>query len=327
MTTAFGGLAEDDAGGGAVLAVIEVRGLRKAYGSLVAVDDLDLAVEAAEIFGVVGPNGAGKTTTVECITGLRVPDSGWIRVLGHDPQRDRDEVRQRVGVQLQESALPGKIRVREVLGLFGAFYRRPVDIADLVESLGLAAHQDVYYRALSGGLKQRLSIALALVGDPEVAILDELTTGLDPHARQETWELIESVRARGVTVVVVTHSMEEAERLCDRVAVIDHGRLVACGTPTELTEQGGGVTRMSFRMAGPLPEGLLSSLPDVSSVHRHGDTVTVTGVRDVVTDVVLALHGAGIRAREVRVDSASLEEAFLSLTADPAPSPPADGST
>ncbi|HEY5187356.1 MAG TPA: ABC transporter ATP-binding protein [Actinomycetes bacterium] len=271
--------------------VIEVRGLSKAYGSLVAVDDLDLTVEAAEIFGVVGPNGAGKTTTVECITGLRVPDSGSIRVLGRDPQTDRNEVRQRVGVQLQESALPAKIRVSEVLELFGSFYRRSVDIPDLVESLGLAAHRDVYFRALSGGLKQRLSIALALVGDPEVAVLDELTTGLDPHARQETWELIESVRARGVTVVVVTHSMEEAERLCDRVAVIDQGRLVACGTPTELTEQGGGLTRMSFRTSGPFPDELLTSLPDVSSVHRHGDTVVVTGVRDLVTDVVLALHG------------------------------------
>jgi ABC-2 type transport system ATP-binding protein len=153
-------VAEDDAGGGVVVAVVEVRGLRMAYGSLLAVDDLDLTVEAAEIFGMVGPNGAGKTTTVECITGLRVPDSGSIRVLGHDPQHDRDEVRQRVGVQRQESALPATIRVSEVLGLFGSFYRRPVDIAGLVESLGLAAHQDLYYRALSGGLKQRLSIAL-----------------------------------------------------------------------------------------------------------------------------------------------------------------------
>ena len=164
----------------------------------------------------MGPNGAGKTTAVECITGLRVPDSGSIRVLGLDPQADRNEVRQRVGVQLQESA-----RFRP---------RSAVNVPELVESLGLAAHTDAYYRALSGGLKQRLSIALALVGDPEVAVLDELTTGLDPHARQQTWALIESVRGRGVTVVVVTHSMEEAEQLCDRVAVIDRGRLVACGT-------------------------------------------------------------------------------------------------
>jgi len=217
-----------------VVPVIDVRGLYKTYGAVVAMDGLDLSVAPAEIFGVVGPNGAGKTTAVECITGLRVPDSGSIRVLGLDPQADRNEVRQRVGVQLQESAFPAKIRVREVLELFGSFYRHSVNVPELVESLGLAAHTDAYYRALSGGLKQRLSIALALVGDPEVAVLDELTTGLDPHARQQTWALIESVRGRGVTVVVVTHSMEEAEQLCDRVAVIDHGRLVACGTPAEL---------------------------------------------------------------------------------------------
>ena len=302
--------------------VIEVRGLRKAYGTLVAVDDLDLTVEGAEIFGVVGPNGAGKTTTVECITGLRVPDAGSIRVLGWDPRVDRDEVRRRVGVQLQESALPAKIRVGEVLELFGSFYQRPLDVTQLLGSLGLASHREAYFRALSGGLKQRLSIALAMVGDPEVAVLDELTTGLDPHARQETWALIEQVRARGVTVVVVTHSMEEAERLCDRVAVIDHGRLVACGTPAELTERGGGLTRMSFRPSGPFPDDLLTALPDVTGLHRQGETVVVTGGLDVVTDVILALHEAGVRAREVRVESASLEQAFLALTEDP--TPPAD---
>ena len=306
--------------------VIEVHRLRKTYGSLVAVDDLDLTVHSAEIFGVVGPNGAGKTTTVECIAGLRIPDGGSIRVLGYDPHTDRSPVRQRVGVQLQESALPAKIRVGEVMEMFASFYRHSLDVPDLVESFGLAAHRDAYYRALSGGLKQRLSIALALVGDPELAILDELTTGLDPHARQETWALIESVRARGVTVVVVTHSMEEAERLCDRVAVIDHGRLIACGTPTELTEQSGGLTRMSFRTSASFPDVLLTVLPDVMSVHRQGDTVVVTGVRDVVTDVVLALHEAGIRTRAVRVDSASLEQAFLSLTEGPT-SPPATGGT
>src|ERR1035437_2702365 len=201
---------EDD--GDVVVPVIDVRGLHKTYGPVVAVDGLDLSVAPAEIFGVVGPNGAGKTTTVECIAGLRVPDRGSIRVpdrgsirvLGLDPQADRNEVRQRVGVQLQESAFPAKIRVREVLELFGSFYRHSVNVPELVDSLGLAAHTDAYYRALSGGLKQRLSIALALVGDPEVAVLDELTTGLDPHARQQTWALIESVCGRGVTVVVVT---------------------------------------------------------------------------------------------------------------------------
>ena len=259
----------------------------------------------------MGPNGAGKTTAVECITGLRVPDSGSIRVLGLDPQADRNEVRQRVGVQLQESA-----RFRP---------RSAVNVPELVESLGLAAHTDAYYRALSGGLKQRLSIALALVGDPEVAVLDELTTGLDPHARQQTWALIESVCGRGVTVVVVTHSMEEAEQLCDRVAVIDHGRLVACGTPAELREQGGGVTRMSFRPSGPFVDRLLTSLPDVTSVHRQGDRVVLTGTDEVVTDVILALNEAGIRARQVSVESSSLEQAFLTLTSEGSPPASTDG--
>jgi len=307
-----------------VVPVIDVRGLCKTYGDLVAVDDLDLPVEDGEIFGIVGPNGAGKTSTVECITGLRVPDSGTIRVLGYDPMTDRAEVRQRVGVQLQECALPVKIRVGEVLELFGSFYPRAVDTNELAEALGLASHRRAYYRELSGGLKQRLSIALALVGNPELAVLDELTTGLDPHARQETWALIESVRARGVTVVVVTHSMEEVERLCDRVAVIDHGRMVACGTPSELTSQSGGVTRMSFHPSGPFADALLACLPDVTSLERHGETVVVTGVGDMVTDIVLALHGAGIRPRHVRVESASLEQAFLTLTGD-ATASPSDG--
>lgn len=267
-----------------------------------------------EIFGVVGPNGAGKTTTVECVTGLRVPDRGSIRVLGLDPRAERDVVLQRVGVQLQESGFPAKIRVGEVLELFRSFYRRPVDVADLVGSLGLGPHLGAYYRELSGGLKQRLSIALALVGDPEVAVLDELTTGLDPHARQETWVMIESLRARGVTVVVVTHSMEEAARLCDRVAVIDRGRLVACGTPTDLREQGGGVTRMSFHPSAPFPDEVLTSLPQVTSVQRQGERVLVTGTDEVVTDVVLAMHKVGVRGREMRVESSSLETAFLALT-------------
>ncbi|MBI1376871.1 MAG: ATP-binding cassette domain-containing protein [Frankiales bacterium] len=298
------------------MAVIEVVGLRKAYGTTLAVDDLSLAVESGEIFGVVGPNGAGKTTTVECVAGLRRPDAGRIRVLELDPVGDREEVRRRVGVQLQESAFLPKMRVREALELFHAFYAGPADLGELASSLGLESHLDAYYRALSGGLKQRLSIALALVGNPTIAILDELTTGLDPHARQDTWSLVESVRARGVTVVVVTHSMEEAERLCDRVAVIDRGRLVACGSPAELAEQGGGVTRMEFRPSVEVDDEVLRRLGSVSGVSRHGDRVVVSGSGDVVTDVVLALDAVGCRAREVRVETASLEQAFLTLTAE-----------
>src|SRR5262245_38455192 len=216
-----------------VMNVIEVIDLSKRYGDRVAVDGVSFAVEEGEIFGILGPNGAGKTTTVESIAGLRTPDSGTIRVLGLDPRTDRDQLRQRVGVQLQESQLPDTITVREALELFASFYPKPVDPDRLIDELGLTEKRNTQYKRLSGGQKQRLSIALALVGDPKVAILDELTTGLDPQARRDTWQLIEDIRARGVTIILVTHFMEEAEHLADRLAVIDEGRLVAIGTPSE----------------------------------------------------------------------------------------------
>ena len=239
--------------GAPAVPIIEVENLRKVYGCVVAVADVSLTVEAGEIFGIVGPNGAGKTTAVECVTGLRVPDAGRIRVLGLDPQTGRRELHERVGVQLQEGALPAKLKVGEALALYGSFYRNPADPRRLAGVLGLAAKQDTYFKKLSGGQKQRLSIALALIGQPEVAVLDELTTGLDPKARRDTWGLIEEVRDRGVTVVLVTHSMEEAEKLCDRVAIIDRGRIVAAGTPAALAEQVGGGTRMRFRPSRSVP--------------------------------------------------------------------------
>ncbi len=211
--------------------VIEVRHLRKHYRGKQAVDDVSFTVEQGEIFGILGPNGAGKTTTVECIEGLRVPDGGTVSVLGLDPQRDVRELRQRLGVQLQESRLPERLRVGEVLGLFAAMYRTPADPERLLDLLGLTEQRDTAYRRLSGGQQQRVSIALALIGSPEVVVLDELTTGLDPQARRDTWDLVEAVRAEGVTVVLVTHFMEEAERLCDRIAVIGSGRVVAIDTP------------------------------------------------------------------------------------------------
>src|SRR5215813_4020379 len=215
-------------------AVIEVQNLHKAYGDTVAVDDVCFAVEEGEIFGILGPNGAGKTTTVECVEGLRIPDRGEISVLGLDPRRDRAELTQRLGVQLQDSQLPDKLRVTEALELYGSFYRRPADWRALMDMLGLTEKSKTPFKKLSGGQKQRLSIALALVGSPEVAVLDELTTGLDPQARRDTWDLIEGVRASGVTIVLVTHFMEEAERLCDRVALIDSGKIVAMDTPSAL---------------------------------------------------------------------------------------------
>ncbi|RLK26058.1 ABC-2 type transport system ATP-binding protein [Micromonospora sp. M71_S20] len=214
--------------------VIEVTNLRKQYGDQIAVADVSLSVDEGEIFGLVGPNGAGKTTTVECIEGLRAPDSGSVRVLGLDPRRDRAAVRRKLGIQLQESQLPDRIKVWEALDLYSSFYPHPADWRALMDELGLAAKRNTVFAKLSGGQKQRLSIALALVGNPSVAILDELTTGLDPQARRDTWELVRQVRDRGVTVVLVTHFMDEAERLCDRLAVVAAGRVVAVDTPRNL---------------------------------------------------------------------------------------------
>src|SRR4051812_32124279 len=222
--------------------LIEVTGLRKSYGSRVAVDGVSFTVERGEIFGILGTNGAGKTTTVECLQGLRQADGGEISVLGLDPAADRAALTRRVGVQLQESRLPAKLRVREALELFASFYPDPADVDVLLDQVDLRDPARAYFGKLSGGQKQRVSIALALVGTPELAILDELTPGLDPHARRETWRLVEGVRATGVTVLLVTHFMDEAERLCDRVAVFDAGRVVATGTPAELRAAAGAST-------------------------------------------------------------------------------------
>jgi ABC-2 type transport system ATP-binding protein len=211
--------------------VIEIEHLQKRYGDVTAVDDVSLTVERGETLGIVGVNGAGKTTTVECLSGLTTPDAGTIRVLGLDPVRDRAALRERVGVQLQESALPDRLTVTEALTLYGSFYERPVEPAELIEQLGLTHRRDARYGKLSGGEKQRVSVGLALVGRPEVAILDELTTGLDPHARRELWALIASL---DITVVLVSHFMDEVERLCDRVAVMHAGRIVALDTPDAL---------------------------------------------------------------------------------------------
>jgi ABC-2 type transport system ATP-binding protein len=222
-----------------VSGVIEVEHLHKSYGGRVAVDDVSFTVRQGEIFGILGRNGAGKTTTVECLAGLRKPDRGTIRVLGRDPQRDHAELTRRVGVQLQDSQLPERLRVGEAMRLYQSFYPDPADAGDLLARLGLAGREKTPYGKLSGGQKQRLSIALALVGRPRIAVLDELTTGLDPHARRDTWDLISDVRDSGVTIVLVTHFMPEAERLCDRVAVIDAGRVLVTATPAELIAEAG----------------------------------------------------------------------------------------
>jgi ABC-2 type transport system ATP-binding protein len=294
--------------------VIQVRRLHKRYGDTVAVDDISFEVQRGEIFGILGPNGAGKTTTVECLEGLRAPDRGQVTVLGLNPRNNRDELTQQLGVQLQDSQLPDKLRVDEALDLYSSFYRNPADWRLLIDLLGLKDKTKTRFSKLSGGQKQRLSIALALVGTPQIAIMDELTTGLDPAARHETWELIENVRDRGVTIVLVTHFMEEAERLCDRVALIDSGRVVAIDTPANLADGVETEQRIQFRPSVPLPENLLESLPDVTHVIHRGDVVVVTGNSNALNAVTSVLARNQIVARQLRVDQANLEDAFLALT-------------
>jgi ABC-2 type transport system ATP-binding protein len=296
------------------VSVIAVSDLRKRYGERVAVDGVSFTVDEGEIFGILGPNGAGKTTTVECIAGLRTPDSGEITVVGMDPRHDGAKLRHRLGMQLQESQLPDRLKVGEALRLYASFYPDPADWRKLLTELGLADRENARFGKLSGGQKQRLSIALALVGNPRVAVLDELTSGLDPQARRGTWELIEQVRARGVTVVLVTHFMDEAERLCDRVALIDAGRVVAIDTPSGLVSKVDVEQRMRFRPTGPLDDELLRALPEVTNVRRHGGQVVVTGTGNLVHAVTSLLARNQIIAADLRVEQASLDDAFVALT-------------
>jgi ABC-2 type transport system ATP-binding protein len=293
---------------------VEIAHLRKTYGPLVAVDDVSFSVAEGEIFGLLGPNGAGKTTTAECAIGLRTPDAGRIRLMGLDPHADAARLHEIVGVQLQASALPPKLRVGEILDMYRSFYRHPADVGELVEVLGLAAKRKDFYKSLSGGQRQRLSVALALIGQPKIAVLDEMTTGLDPQARRDAWALIEGIRDRGVTIVLVTHFMEEAERLCDRVALIDHGRLVALDTPAGLATRAAGGKSVRFAPSAPFEDGLLRALPEVTRVEHDGQHVVVTGTGELVNAVILALASAGVTARDVQLDSSNLEDAFVKLT-------------
>ena len=294
--------------------MLDVRHLHKRYGRHVAVDDVSFTVEEGEIFGIIGPNGAGKTTIVESIAGLRTPDSGSISVLGLDPVKDRAQARERVGVQLQESSFPDAIKVAEALELYSSFYRNPADWRELMELLGLTEKRNTQYKALSGGQKQRLSIALALVGNPKVAILDELTTGLDPQARRDTWSLIERVRDTGVTILLVTHFMDEAERLSDRIAVIDGGRVAAVDTPAGLIAQSSAAQQVRFRLSQPLDRSVLTELPDVTNVEITDGRWLVTGRGQLLSSVAGALARAQVVAEDLRVDRRNLDDAFVAFT-------------
>ncbi|GAA4902087.1 ABC-2 type transport system ATP-binding protein [Stackebrandtia albiflava] len=296
------------------MAIIEVDSIVKRYEDHTAVDGVSLHVEPGEIFGILGPNGAGKTTTVESIAGLRVPDEGRISVAGLDPVRQRRELRRILGVQLQESKLPERLRVAEAMELYGSFYPEPADWRELLDMLNLSAKAKTAYGKLSGGQQQRLSIALALVGRPRIAILDELTTGLDPQARRDTWDLVERVRDTGVTIVLVTHFMDEAERLCDRIAVIDSGKVVAIDTPGGLTARVDGGQRVRFRPSAPIDDAELLRLPEVTDVTHHGTQIVVSGDGELLHAVTSLLARHRIVAADLRIEQADLDDAFVALT-------------
>jgi ABC-2 type transport system ATP-binding protein len=295
--------------------VISVSNLGKRYGRTVAVDDVSLEVFEGEIFGLIGPNGAGKTTTMECVEGNRVPDKGKISVLGLDPQRNANELRQRIGVQHQEAHLQKRIKVWEAVDLWRSLYTRAVDADALLARLGLEAKRNAWFMTLSGGQKQRLFIALALIHEPEVVFLDELTTGLDPQARRAIWGLVTDIRDRGTTVFLTTHLMEEAERLCDRVAIIEHGRLIEVGTPDELVRKHCPERTVVFTSDNANVAARMQGLGAVERTEGSGETYTIRGAGDdFVTDVINFIAREGIRVRGFRTEIPTLEDVFLKLT-------------
>jgi ABC-2 type transport system ATP-binding protein len=296
--------------------VIEVDNLRKRYGAHMAVKDVSFHVRRGEIFGLLGRNGAGKTTTVECLQGLRRADGGRVRVLGLDPQRHTQQLRRRIGCQLQEAALPDRLKVWEALDLFASLSPGGSDWQVLMDQWGLADKRTASFAGLSGGQRQRLFVALALVNDPEVVFLDELTQGLDPAARRVAWELIRAIRQRGATVMLVTHYMDEAEQLCDRIAVIDGGRVVATDTPQGLIARFGGPIRISFTADGH-DVRFLEGVAHVQAVRRRGQRIEAEGTGPVLALVAAELVARGILPADLRADQATLEDVFLRLTDQP----------
>lgn len=297
--------------------MITIDNLHKRYGQRIAVEDVSLSIARGEIFGIVGPNGAGKTTTVECLSGLRYPDSGSIQVLGLDPRRDARTLRQRLGIQLQEAALPERIRVGEALDLFAAFYSRPADPRRLLATWGLAEQIRQPVDRLSGGQRQRLFIALALINNPEVVIFDELTTALDPQARRATWDLVRQIRDTGTTIVLVTHFMDEAEALCDRVAVIDRGVVIALDRPAALVSAYLPPQRVQFRVTNGFDPRWLETVPGVRRAQQRDDQVTVDGDEGLLGRMTAVLGERGIAPADLRATRPTLEDVFLTLTGRP----------
>jgi ABC-2 type transport system ATP-binding protein len=295
--------------------IIQVSKIRKAYGKTLAVDDVSFDVEAGEIFGLIGPNGAGKTTTMECVEGLRRPDRGTISVLSLDPIRDARTLQQKVGVQLQQAQLQKRIKVTEAVDLWASLYPRPVDGDALLERLGLADKRQAWFMTLSGGQKQRLFIALALIHDPDVVLLDELTTGLDPQARRAIWELVREIRSRGKTVLLTTHLMEEAERLCDRVAIVERGRVIDIGTPAGLVRRHCPTQTVVLETTDATAAAHFQAIPGVESVTWQDSQCNIRGSGgDLVTQVIQCLAEHRIRVTDFRTELPNLEDVFLTLT-------------
>jgi ABC-2 type transport system ATP-binding protein len=295
--------------------VIQVSGIRKVYGATVAVSEVSFEVSEGEIFGLIGPNGAGKTTTMECVEGVRRPDRGVISILGLDPFRDVYQLQNRIGVQLQQAQLQKRIKVWEAVDLWASLYSRAVDGNRLLEQLGLANKRNAWFMTLSGGQKQRLFIALALINDPEVVFLDELTTGLDPQSRRAIWELVRGIRDRGKTVFMTTHLMEEAERLCDRVAIIEHGKIIDIGSPEDLVRRHCPVRTVVLATGNALAGEHLHTIPSVETVTRQDSRFTIQGRGDdFVTEVIHCLSENRIRVTDFRTVLPNLEDVFLKLT-------------
>jgi ABC-2 type transport system ATP-binding protein len=299
---------------------LRCQDLVKRYDEVVAVDGLDLAVRTGECFGMLGPNGAGKTTTVEIFEGLRLPDAGAVEVLGDQWKGDGVALRMRLGIQLQETKFPEKLRVHEVVRLFRSLYPRGFGVDEIMDRVGLQGKASAQVRTLSGGQKQRLSLGCALAGDPELLFLDEPTTGLDPQSRRQAWDIVEDLKTRGRTVLLTTHYMEEAARLCDRVAVVDHGRVIALGTPRELVASLGAEHVISFSVGGAGSDGvdasMFQALPSVEEVaHDEGSwRLTVGEVHRAVPALLAALAERGAEPTQLATHHATLEDVFMALT-------------
>jgi len=295
--------------------IIEVDNLQKAYGNLKAVDGISFSVEEGEIFGILGPNGAGKTTAVECIEGIRKPDSGRVKIMGLDPQKDAIKIKELTGIQLQESMLPDRIKVKEALHLFGSFYQHHVNTDTLLDEFGLSDKRNAMFDKLSGGQKQRLSIAMALVNDPKVVFFDELTTGLDPQARRATWEKIKRVRDMGKTVVLVTHFMDEAEYLCNRIAVVDYGKIIALDTPKNLIKKYGMGIRISFKNTSSQVIEKLKLAKGISDLELNGKDVELrAGTMYEVAKIIQLLADDEDALEDFDLKQSTLEDVFIQLT-------------